>query len=71
MIFLLTFQDISDSLDCQKAFKRAGVKSDIDNVPTGIGLNCGYAVSCEAFDITEIHKILHENNVICSKIVSM
>jgi hypothetical protein len=71
MIFLLTFSDISSSLECQKVFKRAGLKSDIDNVPTELGLKCGYAVRCEVPDITEINKILQKNSITYSKIITI
>jgi hypothetical protein len=71
MIFLLTFSDIYSSLECQKTFRRAGIKCSIDNAPANLGLSCGYAVSCEASDITAVNKILQENNIAYSKIISV
>ena len=71
MTFLLTFPDISSSLECEKALKRAGVPCAIDNVPPQLGLSCGYAVRCEAPDDTVIRNILKENGIGYSKILAL
>jgi hypothetical protein len=71
MIFLLTFSDVYSSLECQKIFRRAGIKSSIDNVPAYLGLSCGYAVRCEVPDSLAVNKILQENNISYSKMISI
>jgi hypothetical protein len=71
MTFLLTFSDIYSSLKCQKAFKRTGLKCDIDNVPVELGLSRGYAVCCEAPDVMVIEKTLQEKAITYSKIVTI
>jgi hypothetical protein len=69
MTFLLTFFDMSSSLECHKAFKRAGLHCDIDNVPPQFGLSCDYCIKCETPDVTIINKVLQENNITHSKII--
>ncbi|MDR2477623.1 MAG: DUF3343 domain-containing protein [Treponema sp.] len=71
MSFLLTFSDIYSSLECHKAFKRAGIQCDIDNVPAELGLSCGYAVRCEAPDVMVINTTLKENSIHYSKIIAL
>ena len=71
MTFLLTFPDVSSSLDCEKAFKRTGIPCAIGNVPAKLGLSCGYAVRCEAPDEAAIRKILNENNISYSKMLTV
>lgn len=69
MMFLLTFPDVSSSLECEKAFTRTGIPCAIDNVPAALGLRCGYAVRCEAPDDTALHTILKENRISYSKLI--
>lgn len=71
MNFLLTFADIYSSLECRKAFKRAGIPSDIDNAPARFGLSCAYAVRCEVPDSMTIDTILKENHIAYSKMIPL
>jgi hypothetical protein len=71
MSFLLTFSDIHSSLECHKAFRRAGIPCDIDNVPAQFGLSCDYAVRCEAPDSMVIDRIMQENGLTYSKIITL
>ncbi|MDR2602271.1 MAG: DUF3343 domain-containing protein [Spirochaetaceae bacterium] len=71
MTFLLTFPDVYSSLECQKSFKRAGLKCGIENAPAEGGADCGYAVRCEAPGAAEINKYVLENNITYSKITAV
>jgi hypothetical protein len=69
--FLLTFPDVSSSLECEKAFKRTGIPCAIGNVPAGLGLSCGYAVRCEAPEDAALHAVLKENGISYSKMIAV
>ena len=69
MTFLLTFSDISGSLECHKVFKKASLNCNIENVPPKFGLSCDYCIKCEVSDVTVINKILLENNIAYSKLI--